>query len=80
MNTGDLNYSIVLGISINNKLTLYIEPYGDFIDMEDHLANMNMGATYLLKDNFQLDYSFGTGLNYKTNYTAIGFSWYLSKS
>ena len=79
VNTGDLTYSIVLGIGVNNKLSLYIEPYGDFIDMEDHLASINMGATYLLKDNFQLDCSFGTGLNYNTSYTAVGFSWYLLK-
>ena len=28
-----------------------------------------------VKDNFQLDFSFGTGLNYTMNYLSAGFSW-----
>ena len=74
-NTGDLTYSFVLGLGINDKLSVYLEPYGEVIDFKDHLTNINSGITYLLKDNFQLDFSFGTGINYTFNYTAIGFSW-----
>ena len=77
---GDLTYSFVLGSRINDKASVYLEPYGEFIEFEDNVININSGITYLLKDNFQLDFSFGTGINYTFNYTAIGFSWNIGKN
>ena len=77
---GDLTYSFVLGSRINDKASVYLEPYGEFIEFEDNVININSGITYLLKDNFQLDFSFGTGINYIFNYTAIGFSWNIGKN
>jgi len=29
----------------------------------------------LVKDNLQLDFSFGTGINHTMNYISLGFSW-----
>ena len=77
---GDLTYSFVLGSRINDKASVYLEPYGEFIEFEDNVININSGITYLLKDNFQLDFSFGTGINHIFNYTAIGFSWNIGKN
>ena len=77
---GDLTYSFVLGSGINDKASVYLEPYGEFIEFEDNVSNINSGITYLLKDNFQLDFSFGTGINHIFNYTAIGFSWNIGKN
>ena len=77
---GDLTYSFVLGSRINDKVSVYLEAYGEVIDFEDNLTKINSGIIYLLKDNFQLDFSFGTGINHIFNYTAIGFSWNIGKN
>ena len=77
---GNPTYSFVLGSAINDKASVYLEPYGEFIEFEDNVININSGITYLLKDNFQLDFSFGTGINHIFNYTAIGFSWNIGKN
>lgn len=72
---GFLTYSMALGVEISERAGLYVEPYGDIGIFNEHLANIDAGFTYLLKDNFQLDFSFGTGLNYTMNYLSAGFSW-----
>lgn len=72
---GFLTYSMAIGVEINERAALYVEPYGDIGIFNEHLANIDAGFTYLLKDNFQLDFSFGTGLNYTMNYLSAGFSW-----
>ncbi len=72
---GDITYSMALGIAVNNRIGLYIEPYGEFIDMDNHEASFDAGFTYLLNDLLQLDFSFGTGINYDMNYLSIGASW-----
>jgi hypothetical protein len=75
----DLTYSIALGVAINDKLGLYIEPYGDVIAVENHISNFDAGFTYLAKENVQLDFSFGTGINHTMNYLSIGVSWLIDK-
>ena len=72
--TGDFTYSFVLGFEITNKLNAYLEPYGEIVDLERSMSNINMGITYLLQDNIQLDYSFGTGINHTFNFMSIGCS------
>ncbi len=74
---GDLTYSLVLGIGVTDKTGIYIEPYGEIVEFEESLLNMDAGFTYLLRDNFQLDFSFGTGINHTMNFIAVGFSWYI---
>lgn len=77
---GDLTYSIALGFGITERASIYVEPYGDLAEFEDHVSNFDAGITYLLKDNFQLDFSFGTGVNYNMNYISLGFSWNIKRS
>ena len=72
---GFLTYSLVLGIAVNERVGMYLEPYGSVGIFDKHLANFDAGITYLVKDNFQLDFSFGTGINYTMNYLSAGFSW-----
>ena len=73
-NNDDFTYSLVFGYTLTNKINVFVEPYGEITEFEDHLSNINMGLTYLLADNMQLDYSFGTGINHNFNFMSIGFS------
>jgi len=77
---GNFTYSLALGISVFNKVGIYIEPYGNLIEFDIHEANFDSGITYLLKDNFQLDISFGIGINHKMNYFSVGASINISKA
>ena len=74
-NIGDFTYSVAIGTSVNNKVGIYIEPYGAWEEFETGVLNLDAGVTYLLNDNFQFDFSFGTGISHEMNYIALGFSW-----
>ena len=71
---GDFTYSIAFAIGLTPKIGIYIEPYGDVIEFDNHESKIDAVITYLLKDNIQFDVSFGTGINHKMNYTALGMS------
>ena len=73
--SGDLTYSLALGVGVTDNVGLYVEPYGDIVNLEDGLHNIDAGVTYLPHKNLQFDFSFGFGLNYTMNYLALGFSW-----
>lgn len=73
--SGNLTYSLALGFSLSDKIGFYVEPFGEFVEFDTHLANFDTGFTYLVHDNLQLDISYGTGLNYGMNYFSTGFSW-----
>jgi len=72
---GDLTYSLAVGIGVTERAAVYIEPYGDLTGFEKHIANFDASFTYLLRNNFQLDFSLGTGLNHTMRYASIGFSY-----
>lgn len=72
---GDLTYSSVFGIAISENIGTYAEVYGELVDTKEFVTNFDAGLTYLLKPNFQIDFSFGLGINQKMNYFAVGFSW-----
>ena len=76
---GDFTYSMALGIAINDKVGVYLEAFGDIVEFQELLVNFDTGLTYLVKDNLQLDFSFGTGLNHTMNYISLGFSWKTDK-
>lgn len=75
MDKGSITYSFAAGFSITDKISIYFEPFGEIYNFESLFVNTDAGITYLLRKNFQLDFSLGTGINYKTNYIAVGFSW-----
>ncbi len=74
-NKGDGTYSLSLSYSVSDKVGVYAEPYGTFYNFEVLEANFDAGFTYLIKDNLQFDFSFGTGLNQRMNYLSLGLSW-----
>ncbi|MCU4164700.1 transporter [Carboxylicivirga caseinilyticus] len=76
---GDFLYSAVLSVGLTEKLGSYYEVYGEYTNMNQWISNFDAGLTYLLKSNFQLDLSFGLGLNQTMNYLALGFSWNIHK-
>lgn len=78
--SGMLTYSAVLGVGVNDKVAIYVEPYGELVDMEEFVLNFDTGLTYLVKENLQLDFSFGTGLTHKMNYISIGCCWKIMKA
>jgi len=74
-------YTLVYGSSITEKLGVYLELYGDIpeINKANHL--WDMGFTYLLKNNIQLDISGGTGLsrNIQDLFLSAGISFRIPK-
>jgi hypothetical protein len=72
--SGNLTYSLALGLSISDKVGMYVEPYGSLVELDKHEASFDAGFTYLVQDNLQLDISAGTGLNYNMNFVSIGCS------
>lgn len=69
-----LTYSLAMGIGVNDKVGFFLEPYGELTKFDDFEANFNTGLTYLLNDNMQLDFSFGTGITHRMNFISLGFS------
>lgn len=76
---GDLTYSMSLGIGVNEKVGVYIEPFGSVTNLKEFVLNFDAGFTYLASDNLQFDFSFGTGVNKKMNYMSIGCTWLINK-
>ena len=56
-------YSLVLGIGVSDRLSVFIESYGYLPqeEMSDH--RLDAGITFLLKNNLQIDASAGVGLS-----------------
>lgn len=77
--TGYYTYSLALGSGFTKRLGAYIETYGEVAEFIDWISNFDSGITYLVKQNMQLDFSFGIGLNQKMNYFSVGFSWNIQK-
>jgi len=72
---GFLKYSFAIGTSLSEKLGFFIETYGEIEKSEIPRSNFDSGFTYLVKDNLQIDISFGVGINNEMNFQSIGISW-----
>ncbi len=68
-------YSLAMGIAISDKLGFYLEPYGNWGESNNFDSNLDTGFTYKINRNFQLDVSYGLGLNNEMYYISTGFSW-----
>jgi hypothetical protein len=77
--TGYLTYSAALGLGLTERIGAYFETYGEVVEFNDWISNFDSGITFLIRDNMQLDISFGLGLNQKMNYFAVGFSMNIPK-
>jgi hypothetical protein len=56
------------------NVAVFIEPYGDFVEFNELMANLDAGITYLVNPDLQLDFSFGTGINHTMNFISAGIS------
>ncbi len=75
-----LTYSWVIGAELSKNLSFYVEPYGTWSKSANFESNLDTGFTYLITPNFQLDASYGVGLNNTMQYIATGFSWKIQKN
>ena len=64
-------YTLVLGASIANGLSVFAEPYGYLSEIQDH--RFNTGIIYLAKENMQFDLTGGIGLTRISPDYFIGF-------
>jgi len=71
---GQLFYTLIYGKSISDNISVFVENYASFQELDDWQQNMDAGIVYLINPNLQLDYSFGWGLNNVMNYHAVGVS------
>jgi hypothetical protein len=76
---GYLTYSLAFGLGLTERMGTYVETYGEVTEFTDWISNFDSGITYLVRENMQLDFSFGLGLNQKMNYFSLGFSWNIPK-
>ena len=76
---GNLTYTLAIGTSLTEKLGFFMEPFGEIVDIKSFILNFDSGFTYLVKDNLQLDCSYGTGVNSKMNFFSFGISWLIKK-
>ncbi|MDG2147884.1 MAG: transporter [Flavobacteriaceae bacterium] len=77
---GFLKYSIAFGSGLSEKIGFFIETYGEIEKSEIPISNFDSGFTYLVKDNLQIDVSFGLGINNQMNFQSIGISWKSKKN
>ncbi len=76
---GNFTYTLVYGVGLSDRVGLYVEAFGDYVEFEDWESNLDAGMTYLISDNIQLDYSYGWGVNRIMNYHSVGISIRLPK-
>lgn len=68
-------YSGVLDYAFSQKLTGFVEVYGDFPEHSESGHSFDGGITYLLTENIQLDLAGGTGLtSEKEFFIGVGIS------
>ena len=74
----EFNYSILIGNSISEKFSGFIEFYGNWqymLDDKNKAINFDFGVSYLLNKKMQVDAYFGRGLNNNSYFASIGFSY-----
>ena len=76
---GNLTYTLAVGTSLTEKLGFFMEPFGEIVELNNLILNFDSGFTYLVKDNLQLDCSYGIGINNKMNFFSFGISWLIKK-
>ncbi len=71
--------SISLAVALTERLGGYVEYYGLYPNAEDSDAahTLNGGFTFLINNNFQIDWRIGGGLNEEADdfFTGVGFAW-----
>jgi hypothetical protein len=76
---GDISAVASLGISLTEKFGVFTEFYCSFPELNSSEFGYDNGLTYLLKENLQIDFSFGFGINQRNNFYAVGVCWRIPK-
>lgn len=71
----NLTYSAALCFALGENLGFYLEPYGVYGERGFFQSYFDGGITYLASNNFQLDVSYGAGLNNDLQFFHAGFRW-----
>ena len=77
---GNLIYSVAASFGLTEDLGCFLEYYGQYAQMEYDYHNMDAGFTYLIQDNLQLDFSFGSSLDIRSNFYSAGVSWRIDRN
>ncbi len=71
--------SISVAVALTERLGAYVEYYGLYPNAEhsDAAHVLNGGFTFLINNNFQIDWRIGGGLNEEADdfFTGVGFAW-----
>ena len=71
--------SLTAGFAVTRRLGAFVEYFGVYpnADGADCAHNLSGGLTYLLNNNFQIDWRIGVGLNEEADdfFTGVGFAW-----
>lgn len=71
----NLTYAIAIGFALTEKLSAFTEVFGSWNSFKTVEVSFDLGFTYLLNNNLQLDASFGKGINFESNFLSFGISW-----
>jgi hypothetical protein len=72
---GDLVYSFVSEYEINDRSGVFIETYGELIELNELEASIDLGWSFQFTDNFELELAAGSGINHTMLFVAMGVSW-----
>ena len=78
-NSSKGTYSFALCFRLDDSVGVYLEPYGEWEDLEKFTNSFDTGLTYLLGKNMQVDLSYGVGLNHNMQFVSAGLSWNLGR-
>ena len=71
--------SLSAAVALSKKVGAYVEYFGFYPNAEhsDAAHSVNGGLTYLINNNFQIDWRIGAGLNEEADdfFTGVGFAW-----
>ncbi len=70
--------SLLLGRSIGDKFSVFAEVYGEYVQ-NFYSINADAGLSYLITDDLQADFYFGSGINSSMKFWSVGFSWRIPK-
>lgn len=70
----NMYYSLLWTVSLTDRLSVFLEPYGVWLGLDAFNQNADAGFAWLINDDMQVDYSFGVGINNDMNFHSLGFS------
>lgn len=73
-----VNYSLIYNFAVNSKFIIFAEIFGNYMNeyfqATDNDTSIDFGAMYLLRDNIQIDYVYGRGIDEDFDFHSIGFN------